>query len=247
MTDTVAARTIVRAESKYFYFHMMCVCAGIAFLGFLPTYWMPMATGVPINKAPVAHIHGIIYFGWSLYIMFQSWLGATGQIVRHRAVGLIGVSLATAMVIFGVMVVMRFMAETKAAGNPEAGVGIAAVALTNVGLFAVLVASALVNTRRPDWHKRLMLMAAISILGAPIARWFIVYLNMPPPHDAVADWLVVALAVVPLLQDWRTRGKPHNAYWIAFTAIIAVRLVRGPLIESQAWHSATGWLAGLAG
>jgi hypothetical protein len=247
MTDTVApVRTIVRAESKYFYFHMMCVCAAVAFLGFLPTYWMPMATGT-LNKAPVAHIHGIIYFAWSLYIVFQSWLGATGQYARHRAVGLIGVSLATAMFIFGFLVVMQFMAENKAAGQPEVGVGIAAVALTNVGLFAVLVSAALVNIRRPEWHKRLMLMAAISILGAPIARWFIVYLNMYPPRDAVADWLVVGLAMVPLLQDWRTRGKPHNAYWIAFTAIVAVRLVRGPLIESQAWHSVTGWIAGLAG
>jgi hypothetical protein len=248
MTDTVApARAIVRAESRYFYFHMMIVCAVVAFLGFLPTYWTPMATGAPIGKAPVAHIHGIIYFAWSIYIIFQSWLAATGQLVRHRAVGLIGVSLATAMLIFGIMVVMQFMKETRAAGNPEAGVGIAAVALTNVGLFAVLVTSALINIRRPEWHKRLMLMAAISILGAPIARWFIVYLNMPPPHDAVADWLVVALALVPLLHDWRTRGKVHNAYWICLTAIIAVRLVRGPLIESEAWHSATGWLASLAG
>ena len=248
MTDTlVPARAIVRAESKYFYFHMMLLCTAIGFLGFLPTYWMPMATGAPINKAPVSHIHGIIYFAWSLYIVFQSWLGATGQIVRHRAVGLIGVSLTTAMVIFGVMAVMRFMAETAAAGQPEAGVAIAAVALSNVGLFAVLVTAALVNIRRPEWHKRLMVMAAISILGAPIARWFIVYLHMLPPRDAIADWIVVMLALVPLLHDWRTRGKPHNAYWIALTAIVAVRLVRGPVIASHTWHSVTGWLASLAG
>jgi len=245
MTDTIApARAIVRADSKYFYFHMMCLCAAVAFLGFLPSYWTPMMTGT-LHKAPVAHIHGIVYFAWSLYIVFQSWLGATGQIMRHRAVGLIGVSLATAMVMLGVMAVMQFMAENVS--RPGVGDGIAAVALTNVGLFTVLVTWALINTRRPEWHKRLMVMAAISILGAPIARWFIVYLHMPPPRDAVADWIVVALALVPPLHDWRTRAKVHNAYWICLAAIVAVRLVRDPMAGSQTWHSVTGWIAGLAG
>jgi hypothetical protein len=43
-----------------------------------------------------------------------------------------------------------------------------------------------------------------------------------------------------------THGKPHHAYLIAF-AMVAVRLVREPLVASHAWFSITGWIAGLAG
>ena len=246
MTDTaLPARAAGRAEPRYFHFHMMLVCAAVAFIGFLPSYWMPMAAGT-LKQAPVTHLHGMIYFCWSLYIVFQSWLGASGQVVRHRAVGLVGVSLATAMVIFGFLVVIQTMAERTARGQAETGVNIAAVALTNVTLFAVLIVWALCNTRRPEWHKRLMVMAAISILGAPIARWFIVYLHMPPPPK-ISDWLVVLLATVPLLHDWRVRGKPHTANAAAFAAIVTVRLVREPLAASAGWHAIAGWVAGLAG
>jgi hypothetical protein len=246
MTDTVVpARTLIRSEPKFFYFQMSLVCMAVAYLGFLPSYWTPMVAGT-LREAPVTHIHGAIFFSWSLYIVFQSWLGATRQIARHRAVGLIGVSLATAMLIFGVMVSIQRMRETAAAGQAEAGVGIAIVALSNILLFAALIVFALVNIRRPEWHKRLMLMAAISILGAPIARWLMVYLHVPPPAS-LSDWLACLLAAVPMLQDWRVRGRPHNAYWLAFSAIVAVRLVRIPFGESQLWHHMAGWLSGLAG
>jgi hypothetical protein len=166
--------------------------------------------------------------------------------VRHRAVGLIGVSLATAMLIFGVMVCIQVMRETAAAGHAAHGVDIAAIALSNILLFAGLIVFALINIRRPEWHKRLMLMAAISILGAPIARWLMVYLHMPPPAP-LSDWLVCVLAAVPLLHDWRVRGRPHSAYWLAFVAILAVRLVRIPLADTQGWHAMAGWISGLAG
>jgi hypothetical protein len=102
------------------------------------------------------------------------------------------------------------------------------------------------NIRRPEWHKRLMIMAAISILGAPLARPLMVNLHMPPPA-ALSDWLVCVIALAPMLHDWRTRGRVHNATWLAFAAILAVRLVRIPMAETLAWHDFAGWLSGLSG
>jgi hypothetical protein len=55
------------------------------------------------------------------------------------------------------------------------------------------------------------------------------------------------IALAPMLHDWRTRGRVHNASWAAFAAIVAVRLVRIPLAETLAWHDVAGWLSGLAG
>jgi hypothetical protein len=246
MTDTtVPGRALARTDSKYFYFHMSLVCMTVAFLGFWPSYWGRMVAGT-LHKAPVSHMHGIIFFGWSLYIVYQSWLGASGQVARHRTVGLIGVSFATAMVIFGVMVSIQVMHELAAGGRSEYGVMLASISMSNIALFAGLVVSALMNIRRPEWHKRLMIMAAISILGAPLARPLMVNLHMPPPAP-LSDWLVCVIALAPLLHDWRTRGRVHNASWIALAAIVVVRLVRVPAAETVAWHDFAGWLSGLAG
>jgi hypothetical protein len=246
MTDTIMpGRAGVRTNSRYFYFQMALACTAIAFVGFVPSYWTPMVAGT-LQKAPVTHLHGIVFFAWSLYVVWQSWLGASGQVARHRAAGLIGVSLATAMLIFGVMVSIQRMHESAAGGHAALGEEVALVSMTNILLFAALIVAALMNLRRPEWHKRLMVMAMISILGAPIARWLMVYLHQAPPAP-LSDWLVCAIAAVPLLHDWRAKGRVHNAAWLAFAAIVAVRMVRIPLAGTQGWHDVAGWLSGLAG
>ena len=246
MTDTIVpGRALARSDSRYFYFQMSLFCMAVAFLGFWPSYWGRMVAGT-LHEAPVSHLHGIIFFGWSLYIVYQSWLGASGQVARHRAVGLIGVSFATAMVIFGVMVSIQVMHELQAKGRADYAVYLASISMSNIALFAGLIVAALMNIRRPEWHKRLMIMAAISILGAPLARPLMVNLHQAPPAP-LSDWLVVGIAAVPLLHDWRTRGRVHNASLVAFAAILAVRLVRIPMAETLAWHDVAGWLSGLSG
>jgi hypothetical protein len=114
------AQIFVRPEAKYFYVYMALSIVTVAFLGFAPTYWMPMAAGT-FKAGSVIHIHGMIFFSWTLYFVFQSWLAASGQVARHRMVGMIGVSLATAMTIFGLLVAIASARNTAALGLAEAG------------------------------------------------------------------------------------------------------------------------------
>ena len=100
LIDDRRVGTSVAAPARYFYFHMALACTAVAFLGFAPTYWCrsPAERSPP---APVVHFHGLLFFTWSLYFVFQTWLAASGRIARHRTLGMIGVSLATAMTILG--------------------------------------------------------------------------------------------------------------------------------------------------
>src|SRR5260370_33259500 len=100
-------RVGVLAESPArFYFHMALACTAVAFLGFAPTYWLPMASG-SFSSTPVVHFHGMLFFAWTLYFAFQTWLAASGRTARPRSLGAIGVSLATALTIFGVRVAVQ--------------------------------------------------------------------------------------------------------------------------------------------
>jgi len=254
MTDTAApARGMVRVEGRYFYFTMALSFAAIAFVGFVPTYWAPMAKGT-FQAAPAYHLHGLIFFSWTLYFIFQTWLVASGQTIRHRSVGLIGISLATAMIFFGILISILSVRRDTIGGMGEAARTFMIVPLTDIAFFAVFVALAMINLRRAEWHKRLMLLATIVLMPAPIARWFLTFLAPPggpavPPVSVATGPVVVAslLLIVAMLHDWRSRGRPHAVYVWGGGVFLAVMLLRIPVSTTPAWQAIATALARLAG
>src|SRR6267143_6137686 len=170
----------VAAPAQYFYFYMALACTAVAFLGFAPTYWLPLASG-SFSSTPVVHFHGMLFFAWTLYFAFQTWLAASGRTARHRSLGVIGVSLATAMTIFGFLVAVNAMKRSAAMGQLDAGVAFVIVPLSGILFFAVVLTLAIAARARPEVHKRLMLLAGISLLDAAVARWFFTFLAPPGP------------------------------------------------------------------
>jgi len=252
LIDDHRVRAGVAAPARYFYFHMALACMAVAFLGFAPTYWLPLASG-SFASTPVVHFHGMLFFSWTLYFAFQTWLAASGRTARHRAIGVIGVSLATAMTIFGFLVAVNAMERSAAMGQTDAGIAFAIVPLSGILFFAVVFALAIANTRRPETHKRLMLLAAISILDAAVARWFLTFLAPPgppgpPPVPVTIGPALVAylLLVVAIVVDWRSRGRPHPVYIYGGAALLAVKLLNWPISTTAAWHALAGGILALA-
>jgi hypothetical protein len=240
------------SHAQYFYFYMALSCVAVAFLGFAPTYFMPMAAG-KFPPMPVVHFHGLLFFAWTLYFAFQSWLGASGQIRRHRTMGLIGVSLATAMVISGFLVAVNAMKRSAAIGMTDEGITFAIVPLSGMLFFAVVFTLAIAYVRQREIHKRLMLLASISLLDAAVARWFLTFLAPsgavgPPPVFVTIPPAFVAylLLVAAVVYDWRTNGRPHPVYVYGGLALVAVKLLNWPLSTTAAWHSFAGGILAMA-
>ncbi len=250
--DDIRARAIAPARTQYFYFYMALSCMAVAFLGFAPTYWLPLASG-SFPSLPVVHFHGMLFFTWTLYFAFQTWLAASGRIARHRTIGMIGVSLATAMTMLGFLATVSAMKRAAALGLTDAGIAFAIVPLSGIVFFAVILTLAIANTRRPETHKRLMLLAAISILDAAVARWFLTFLAPPgppgpPPVEVtiVPAFVAYLLLAVAIVFDWRTRGRPHPVYIYGGAALVAVKLLNWPISATPAWHSFAGGILALA-
>ena len=269
MTTTITASTQHEGATgrPRFYLWMASAMAATAFLGFVPTFWVPLAQGIP-QRIGVLAIHGILFFGWTLLLIYQSWLAVSGKIARHRDIGMIGVSLATAMTIFGTLAAINATQRAIAANYADGGVAFMIVPMAAMLSFAVLVIAAIANVRRSDWHKRLLISATAVILDAAIARPFIAYLvmggNIPPfegtvglaglpgPPPPVAGVLPPALVaelfiVAGMVYDWRTRGKVHPAYLWAGGFALAVQLLKIPFSGTAAWHGMARWLISLAG
>ena len=255
------------ARRTQFYLWMSVAMAVTAFAGFAPTFWAPLAQGVP-ERIGVLAVHGVLFFGWSLLVVYQAWLVGSGNVARHRDVGIVGVSLATAMVIFGVLAAINSSVRADAVNARAGGEAFMIVPLSAMFSFAVLMTSAILHSRRPEWHKRLILSATAVLLEAPIARPFIVYLVMgghpppflgtgglagfggpPPPVGAVLPPAFIALGfiAVAMLRDWRAQGKPHPAYLWSGGFALSVLLLRGPFSDTALWHGFARALISLAG
>jgi hypothetical protein len=269
VADTIAgaAPGAAAASRTRFYLWMAIAMAATAFIGFAPTFWAPLAQGVP-ERIGVLAVHGTLFFGWTLFVIYQAWLVASGNVVRHRDVGIVGVSLATAMVIFGVLAAINSGVRADGAKAAVAGEAFMIVPLSAMLSFAVLVTAAILNTRRPEWHKRLILSATAVLLDAAIARPFIVYLVMgghpppfqgtvglagfnipPPPVAGVLPPALIALLfiVAGMIRDWRVQGKVHPAYWWAGGFGLAVQLLKIPFSDTALWHGFARSLISLAG
>src|SRR5258705_3840028 len=244
----IAART----SAQYFYFYMALSCTAVAFLGFAPTYWLPMAART-FKSNPIVHIHGMVFSCWTLFCCFQTWFAASARIANHRSIGMIGISFATAMTIFGVLASINQMKTAAALGLKDEGIAFAIVPLSGILFFAVAFSLAIAAVRRPERHKRLMLLAAISLLDAAVARWFLTFLAPPgPPRPPpVAVTLLPALVAYLLLAaaigfDLRTRRRPHPVYLFGGAALIAVKMLNLPISTSAWWHSFAGGILALA-
>jgi hypothetical protein len=259
MTTAVIDAGVVRDAARWFYVWMAGACALVAFVGFAPTYWLQLAPGTFVGS-PLLHLHGLLFSAWTLFFLAQTTFVATGRLDRHRGWGLAGISLATAMVLVGFAAADEVLTRRLAAGYGDRARAFHIVSTSMAALFGVFVVAAIAYVRRPEIHKRLMLLATISVLPPAIARMFFAVnagmgaglrpgLGAPRTVDSVllsallADLLIVAA----MSYDWRRRGRVHPAYLIGGGIILAVQLLRAPLSTTRWWYAIADFLAGFNG
>jgi hypothetical protein len=249
----------VRAPStRRFHVRMAWTCFAVGVMGFAPTYWLPLFQGT-LSVPPLTHLHAVFFYGWLLLFCYQAMLVADGRTARHREVGVAGVSLATGMFFVGSAMAIQSLRQQEAAGLGAGAREFAIVPISGILVFALLVAAAVLNVRRPDVHKRLMLAATVSTLQAAVGRWFVLLLAprvapagggpppTPPLEVTIAPGLVVDLLLVAaMVHDRRTRGRVHAAYWVGGAVVLASQLLRVPLGRTDAWLAMTDWLLALA-
>jgi hypothetical protein len=194
------------------------------------------------------HLHGLLFTLWTLFFLSQALLVANGGLRHHKAWGLAGISLATAMVFVGLTVAIAGLERRLSLGYGDAARAFSIVPVSAVLLFGGLVAAAMANLHRPEWHKRFMLVATAALLQPAIARYFFLAAGRvdaavrqagPPP--AVEFTMMPAFAadifiVAAILYDWKTRGRPHPAYLWGLGSVLLVQLSRPILSRTQAWY-----------
>jgi hypothetical protein len=246
----------VRAETRStFYVWMAGTFLLIAFGGFTPTYWSKVATGT-FHAEPIIHIHGILLFSWTCFFFIQTLLVASGRILDHRAWGLAGISLFSVMMCSILVGEATVLKRYDALGFGDAARRFAAVTLVAWPLMAGFFTLAIVKIKKPEVHKRLMLLLMIGMMTPAIARVFITLFappgvgsGGPPPAFVSVPPALVAdlLLVVAIVRDWRTRGRPHAVYVYGGLVNLAMQLLVVPISTTAAWLRIAQAFQNLAG
>ncbi len=130
---------------------------------------------------------------------------------------------------------------------------IAVLKSVNSPFFAVLFTIALLKVKQLEIHKRLMLVATVSLLQAAVGRWFLIFLapvslgggpvGPPPVFVTIMPGLVSDLLIVAaMIHDRKTIGRVHPVYWVAGGALVALQVLRVPLSKTAAWTQIANWL-----
>jgi hypothetical protein len=252
MNDTLAPSSAA-ARQHTFHLAMASACLAIAVIGFAPTYWRGIVSGT-FRGGPLVHLHALVFYGWMIFFTVQAALIAQGRTGQHRALGLAGIALATMLVISGMAVSITGGVRAEDAGYGREARAFMIVSWSSMAVFGILVWLAIANVTRPDRHRRLMLAATISMLGAPIARWFLVLfapetlasgsVAAPPPVFVSVPPALLAnlLFVAMLVNDRRTLGRFHPATVKASMAVTAVSLIIVPISATDIWDQLACWV-----
>jgi hypothetical protein len=213
-------------------------------LSFPVTYFMPLATG-RVDPRPLIHVHGVAFFAWMFLYAYQAHLVATGRTPRHRELGLAALLVSGAMVPLGWAAALAAVERRRAMADPLPWSD-AAFNVVDITLFTLMVVLAVATVaRRPDWHRRFMFGAAITLLGPAMSRLFIPLPDAPPlswvDPALLADLFFVALIV----HDRRSLGRVHPATLLATVLVVGGHWATYPLKDSDWWNSHAPALARL--
>jgi hypothetical protein len=235
---TVAPPATARHTDRLFYSGMALAAVLTVVVGFAPSYYLKGYFGAPALST-VLHVHGLLFTGWIVLFVVQTALVAARRTPVHRQLGVAGAGLAAAMVVVGVVTGID-AAQRGVAVPGVPALSFLIVPLGDVAIFAALVAAALWWRRQPEMHKRLMLLATISILPAAIARWPGVLPLGPVAFYGIADLFIV----VAIAYDLWTRGRVHPAYVWGGLLVVLSQPLRIAVSGTEAWLAVARFLTG---
>ena len=233
MAMTVTAP--VALPRRAFYVGLSLFMALIAVAGFWATYFGPLVMG-RLAQPAVIHLHAIVFTGWLMLFSMQVVFAATGRVSAHLRLGRIGIVYGVGLILVGL--------ATAVVRSPARGLGGPAerllfISLIDMCVFAAFFFAAIRFRRKPQFHRRLMTVAATALLVAAVFRLSFV----PPPPVRLplrfAIWSTPILLAIAY--DFKKQHRVHPIYLMGLGAF-AVRVWTEPFAATPAWGAFSRWV-----
>jgi hypothetical protein len=233
-----------RCNERIFFSGMAMVLLIAVFAGFAPTYYLRGTFASP-QLTPSLLVHGLAFSSWMVLLVVQTMLIAANRPDIHRWLGVVGAALAVVMMFLGAYVAISRTASGQILVPPGISpLANLAVPLATLFVFPALLGSAIWFRRRPDVHKRLVLIATLELVTAAVGRLPGIFNPLGsialgvPGLFIVTDLLLVPIAVY----DRRSLGRIHPATLWGGAFLVVSQPLRGLIGTTATWISFAEWL-----
>jgi len=208
-----------------------------------------LAMGRSSFSAPLmVHAHAVVFMGWVVIFLLQTFLGTTGRVGLHRPLGWLATVWVLAMLVLGCLVTVSMVQRGQV---PFFFRPLQFLVFDPMTLFAFagLTAAAVILRRRTDWHRRLHFSAMACLLGPGFGRL------LPSPMLAPYAWeaTMVACLLFPLagvIADLRRDGRAHPAWgWgiaVMIGSVVVTEAITFSPMGDSLYRAVTAGTAGAA-
>ncbi len=191
---------------KYFYLFMALLIPAIVVYGFSFTIGQNLIHPA-IPRPRFLYVHAAVFTAWLVLFFVQSILVRTHNVKIHRTLGWFGLAhgIAIPTVGFPIAVVMARFDVTKlhmANATPEI-----IIPFWDMIAFTATFVLAIWYRKKPEFHRRLILVATCCLTAAAFGRF---PEKILPPSIVYAG--VDILVLLGVLRDWLVNRRVHPVY-----------------------------------
>lgn len=212
----------------------------LTLVGFAPTFFLrPWFQSTPL---PVRfHVHGLFSTAWIVVFLLQTLLISNGRLAWHRRMGLIATAVAVGLIASG-LAILYYLAK----GYPDNGWELAEAAgliwgnIASLTAYSIFVITGIVLRANAQTHKRMMLLATLSIMGPPLVRIggfdaFRVSESLFVNDAIYALGGLLILYSMILIHDLRALGRPHSTLLWGAPLTLGLVFTAGLGISGSEW------------
>lgn len=238
-----AARLIVRRRDRKFYLCVALAAIAVVFAGFARTYYL---NGYFEHRTLTwfLYLHGFLFSAWFVVVLTQIVLVAMGRTDLHRRLGKVGAAMVCIMVPMGVAVGIHAAKYGSLSTPPNVPrLSFLVVPLTDMVVFGTLAGAGLLYRRKPEIHRRLMILATLSILTAAIGRLPLSFIQVYGISGVFG--LTGLLVLLFIAYDTISHRRLHPAnLWGGL--LIYASFFRLSITGTEVWSAFARWVTSLA-
>jgi hypothetical protein len=200
--------------NQYFYFFMSLLIAAVVVYGFSFTVGKNLIHPA-IPRPLILYVHAAAFSGWLGFLMLQSGLVRTHNVHWHRRIGWFGVALGVAIPVLGVSTAItmgRFNILRLHSTEAESDL---MIPLFDMVAFTGTFALAVYWRKKPEFHRRLILIATCALTAAAFGRF---------PERLLPSELfyggVDLLILLGVVRDMIVNRSVHRVYFYVLPAFI---------------------------